>query len=695
MMKSKATLSRLHCPGEDYVISKSICIGRQKAHYPKCPKCEFKKDPSNRSTTSREEQGLGALSAVKQTKPGLEEKIRKQTSNDITHQKTGSIMVKSEPSSATICLDGVSMGITPAIIRQILPGTYEISVKMKGYDNWEKLVNVVSSKETSLNAILQGKNGSIIVESEPTNARIFVDNDYIGVTPAEICQVIPGRYAVNIKKDGYDIWKQMVVVEANKKISLTAILKGKNGAIIIESDPTNAKIYIDGNNKGNTPVTLTDLKPGEYTVTIKHNEYETWENSVKVQPEKDTFITAVLLKKYGSVFLESVPSNAKITLDGKEVDTTPARLNTIAHGIHLVEVIKDGYEIWRRNVKVEPGKEKLLTAALQLHTGSLTIKSEPTQAMIYLDGKHVGTTPDNFASIVPGTHEVSVKLVGYDVWSELVNVEAGKDKVLLASLQKNTGSVMVESEPTKAIIYFDGNKIGETPDIIISSSIGSHHVEVRKEGYNTWSSSIDIEPGKEKAISAILQLKTGSVSINSHPSPAIITINGKEVGDTPGTITDLISGTYKIEVKKTGYENWYENVEIVAGKEKSLIATLRKTKGSINIISKPPKAEIYLDGEEAGIAPNILSSVDIGLHEIELRMKGYADWKKSINVKHGKEINLNAALQINTGSVSIKSNPAEAKIFLNGEEHGITPEIITDIKTGMCDVDVMMDGYVP
>jgi hypothetical protein len=695
MMKSKAILSRLHCPGEDYGISKSICRGRQKAHYPKCPKCDFKTGTVSSSTALTEEQGLGTLTAVKQAKPGLAKKTRKKISNDIKRENTGSIMVKSEPSSATIYLDGDSIGVTPAIIRQILPGTYEISVKKEGYDNWKKLVDVVSSKETSLNAILQGKNGSIIVESEPTNAKIFVDNDYIGVTPAEICQVVPGRYAVNIKKDGYDIWKQMVVVEANKKISLTAILKGKHGAIAIESDPTNAKIYIDGDDKGTTPVTLTDLKPGEYTVTIKHNEYVTWENSVKVQPEKETFITAVLLKKYGSIFLESDPSNANISLDGKNIDTTPARLNTIAYGIHLVEVIKDGYEVWRRNVKVEPGKEKSLTATLQLHTGSVTIESEPTKAMVYLDGKHVGTTPDSFASIVPGTHEINVKLDGHDVWSELVNVEAGKDKLLSASLQKMTGSVMIESEPAKAIIYFDGNKIGETPDIIISSSIGSHLVEVRKDGYNTWTKNIDIEPGKEKTLSAILRAKTGSISINSQPSPAVIIINGKEVGNTPGTITDLISGTYEIEVKKSGYENWHESVEVVADKEISITAALLKTKGAISVISKPPNAEIYLDGEEAGITPDILSSVDIGLHEIELRMKGYAVWKKSINVKHGKEISLSATLQINTGSVIIKSDPAEAKIFINGEEHGITPENITGIKTGMCDVDVMLDGYVP
>ncbi|MHC4268092.1 MAG: PEGA domain-containing protein, partial [Planctomycetota bacterium] len=712
-MKNKATISRRHCPGEDYGISISICKGRQKAHYPKCRKCDYRTSAVSIPHTSSEQQSVGTLTAVKQTKTGLTEKTRKitatgrkqvkaeskvketrKTSKAIKRKKTGSIMVKSDPSSATIYLDGDSIGITPAIIRQVLPGTYEVKVKMDGYDTWKQMVDIVSSKEKSLNAVLQGKNGSIIVKSDPTNARIYVDNEYIGVTPADICQVVPDTYDVKVMIGGYETWRKRIDVVANKEESLTAILKGKNGSIVIKSEPTNAKIYLDGDYKSTTPVTLTDLKPGEYTVAIKLDEHETWENSVKVEPEKETVITGVLLKKYGSIFLESDPSNANISLNGKDIGTTPASLNTVSHGIHLVEVVKDGHEVWRRKVKVEPGKKKSLTAALQLQTGSVSVESNPAKAMIYLDGKYVGTAPVSLKSIPPGTHELEIKLDGYDVWSELVNVEAGKEKVLTASLQMNTGSVMIESKPAKATIYFNGNKIGQTPDIIIPGSIGTHLVEVKKEGYKTWTKSVDIEPGKEKTFSAILQLKTGSLSVDSQPSAAMIIINGKAVGATSGTITDLIPGTYKIEVKKTGYEDWSESVEIVADKEKSLTATLHRTKGSISIISKPASAKIYLNGEEVGITPDTLSSIDIGLHEIEVKLEGYAVWKKAINIKKGKEKSLYAALQINTGSVSIKSDPAEATIFLNGDEYGITPESITGIKKGIYEVEAKLDGYV-
>ncbi len=524
-MKNKTTISSRHCPGEDYGISISICKGRQKAHYPKCRKCDYRTSAVSIPHTSSEQQSVGTLTAAKQTKTGLTEKTRKKTatgtkqvkaeskvketkktSKTIKRKKTGSIMVKSDPSSAMIYLDGDSIGITPAIIRQVLPGTYEVKVKMDGFDTWKQMVDIVSSKEKSLNAVLQGKNGSIIVKSDPTNARIYVDNGYIGVTPADICQVVPDTYDVKVIIDGYETWRKRIDVVANKEESLTAILKGKNGSIVIKSEPTNAKIYLDGDYKSTTPVTLTDLKPGEYTVAIKLDEHETWENSVKVEPEKETVITGVLLKKYGSIFLESEPSNANISLNGKDIGTTPASLNTVPHGIHLVEVIKDGHEVWRRKVKVEPGKKKSLTAALQLQTGSVNVESNPAKAMIYLDGKYVGTAPVSLKSIPPGTHELEIKLDGYDVWSELVNVEAGKEKVLTASLQMNTGSVMIESEPAKAIIYFNGNKIGQTPDIIIPDSIGTHFVEVKKEGYKTWTKSVDIEPGKEKTFSAILQV---------------------------------------------------------------------------------------------------------------------------------------------------------------------------------------------
>ncbi|MDP7531104.1 MAG: PEGA domain-containing protein, partial [Candidatus Scalindua sp.] len=160
--------------------------------------------------------------------------------------------------------------------------------------------------------------------------------------------------------------------------------------------------------------------------------------------------------KTGSISVKSKPSNARIFLDGKKVGTTPDILESVATGSHEVEVRKDGYDVSSKSVKVETDKKKSVALELQINTGSISIKSEPVKARIFLDGKEVGTTPDTLLTVTPGRHEVEVRKDRYEVWSESVDVKIGEENTLTPVLQMKAGSIMIDSEPSNAKIYLDG-----------------------------------------------------------------------------------------------------------------------------------------------------------------------------------------------------------------------------------------------
>ncbi len=143
-----------------------------------------------------------------------------------------------------------------------------------------------------------------------------------------------------------------------------------------------------------------------------------------------------------------------------------------------------------------------------------------------------------------------------------------------------------------------------------------------------------------------------------------------------------------------GYEEWSESVDIKADRENSLTAKLLKPTGSIDIKSNPPEATIYLDGERVGTTPDILKSVEIGAHEVEVKMEGFEEWKKTLKVKKGKEFALNVALQLNTGSVNIEGDPSEIRVLFDGNDVGMTPVNLTGIKIGIYDVELQKEGYV-
>jgi hypothetical protein len=318
---------------------------------------------------------------------------------------------------------------------------------MDGYEIWSESVDVVADKEIVLTAALQLKTGSIMIDSEPANATIYIDGEKAGTTPEIIVRpVTPDKYKVEIRKDGYNVWSGSMEIDADNEKSLNAVLQSKTGSIMIDSVPASATIYLDGKKTGTTPDTLMSATPGIHKIEVKMDGYEVWSKMVNVKADKNKALTAALQKMAGSISIESEPAKASIFIDGKEFGRTPAMRKSIDHGKHEVEVRMEGYKVWSKIVNLKAGKEKLLTATLQIMSGVIRVESTPTKAMIYLDGEDVGTTPDILRSVAPGTHEVKVKMEGYKVWSKKLDVEEGKENSLTAALQKESSPVGIKRE---------------------------------------------------------------------------------------------------------------------------------------------------------------------------------------------------------------------------------------------------------
>jgi hypothetical protein len=67
---------------------------------------------------------------------------------------------------------------------------------------------------------------------------------------------------------------------------------------------------------------------------------------------------------------------------------------------------------------------------------------------------------------------------------------------------------------------------------------------------------------------------TGSLVVDSRPSGASVSINGRPRGTTPLTIDDLAPGEYRVEMSLTGYRNLVTTVRVVAGERVRAAASL-------------------------------------------------------------------------------------------------------------------------
>ncbi|HJO56472.1 MAG TPA: PEGA domain-containing protein, partial [Candidatus Scalindua sp.] len=303
--------------------------------------------------------------------------IKRSELTAILQETKGSVTIKSTPADGLIFIDGKEAGTSPKTIFDIKGGTHLVEVRIDGYENWSENIEI-TDKEYNLIASLQEKTGSIDVQSEPSNATILINGNKVGFTPETIKNIKPGIHQIEIRADGFGNWSNNVEVTTEKKSKVTALLLKASGSINVKSSPENAKIYIDGREVGTTPTTLSSIPIGAHEIDVKIDGHEGWNKSIIIKKEKELSLNAVLQINIGSINIESYPKNAKIYIDGKEVGITPKRFTDIVVGTHEVEVLLEGYLIWKKTIKVKSEKETSITADLKKISSPLEIKTDKT-----------------------------------------------------------------------------------------------------------------------------------------------------------------------------------------------------------------------------------------------------------------------------------------------------------------------------
>jgi len=122
------------------------------------------------------------------------------------------------------------------------------------------------------------------------------------------------------------------------------------------------------------------------------------------------------------------------------------------------------------------------------------------------------------------------------------------------------------------------------------------------------------------------------------------------------------------------------------------------TTGNIEIKSNPDNAEMFINNQLQGKTPNTIKDLDPGLYNLTVKKSGYKDVTKNFTIQAGKIITENIIMdkiefKKITGILEIKSDPQDAKVFINGVEKGVTPLKMEDIETGTYRITLTKEGY--
>ena len=131
---------------------------------------------------------------------------------------------------------------------------------------------------------------------------------------------------------------------------------------------------------------------------------------------------------------------------------------------------------------------------------------------------------------------------------------------------------------TRTVMIARRGYISETHKVLISKTRPARTLDVRLAAA---SEPVSPKPsgggGPRPSTPATLgkpAASTGSLSVDSRPSGATVTINGTARGTTPLSIDDLAPGEYRIVMAMPGYRNFTTTVRVVAGERVRAAASL-------------------------------------------------------------------------------------------------------------------------
>ena len=260
------------------------------------------------------------------------------------------------------------------------------------------------------NSCLTSK-GTLSIDSYPQNCEVYLNGEYVGVTPLEKSVKI-GKYTLEVKKEGYEDYKKEVTIERGKETVIIANLETSTGSLIVKTDPDGATVFVDGKNYGLTPIEIKDLEIGDHEIVISKEGYAQIIKKIDIRKETVT-IEEILIEAISEIFINTNPKGAKVIINGKEMGVTPLTLKDINPGRYIITFKAIGYEEMTKSIEVKEGLNAFNFEMVQLNH-ALIVESEPTGAKIYLDDFFKGTTPIEIKNLTPEKkYRLKVEVEGY------------------------------------------------------------------------------------------------------------------------------------------------------------------------------------------------------------------------------------------------------------------------------------------
>lgn len=293
----------------------------------------------------------------------------------------------------------------------VLPGEYTLEVEAKGYVPAALTVTVSRDDAQEFVVPLERLPGNVVFDTGGIEGVLSVDGTELGPVPGEY-PLAPGTREVLVEAQRYAQYRvSLDVVGGGESQSVDVRLEPDFAEVRVESVPAGARVLLEDQELGVTPL-VADVDAGRYTLALEHPDYRRYETPITVKAGEPLTIGPVELGlPDGMLAVRTEPEGADVSVSGRYRGRTPATLDLAPGLAHEVVVSRPGYASQTRNIAVSPGERKTLTLTLEAVLGQVTVKGEPADAELFVDGRSRGLANQTL-SLPAAPHALEIRKPG-------------------------------------------------------------------------------------------------------------------------------------------------------------------------------------------------------------------------------------------------------------------------------------------
>jgi hypothetical protein len=157
----------------------------------------------------------------------------------------GRLVVRTRPAGARVEIGGRSRGESPATVTDLAYGRHTVRVSRSGYATEQRRVTLSARRPAMTVDVTLRRNptraqaapartarpptggfvGTLVVDSRPAGAKVFLDGRGVGVTPLTLPEVSVGSHVIRLDLAGYRRWSTSIRVVAGERERVAASLE--------------------------------------------------------------------------------------------------------------------------------------------------------------------------------------------------------------------------------------------------------------------------------------------------------------------------------------------------------------------------------------------------------------------------------------------------------------------------------------